>query len=45
MFDPVALPLIFAGLLGLSIEPTVLNEGRKFDIRHCTADISPPEPR
>ena len=28
------------GLLGLSIEPTVLNEGRKFDIRHCTADIS-----
>ncbi len=27
-------------LLGKSIEPTVLETGRKFDIRHCFADIS-----
>jgi dTDP-L-rhamnose 4-epimerase len=29
-----------AALTGRSIEPQVLNTGRKFDIRHCVADIS-----
>jgi dTDP-L-rhamnose 4-epimerase len=29
-----------ARLLGKSIEPQVTNAGRRFDIRHCCADIS-----
>jgi len=32
--------LTLAKLLGKSIEPTVLGTGRKFDIRHCFADIA-----
>jgi len=29
-----------ARLLGKQIDPTVLNTGRRFDIRHCVADIT-----